>query len=78
MEKKNWLSSNCDDQAENIKNPWTIGRVCNDTWADWLITVYKNDIVAMIIIIIIWFGDTVTVSHLTKCDTNSKVRAMSA
>ena len=28
-------------------------------------------------IIIIWFGDTVTVSHSTKCDTNSKVRALS-
>ena len=27
----------------------------------------------IIIIIIIWFGDTVTVSHSTKCDTNSKV-----
>ena len=27
--------------------------------------------------IIIWFGDTVTVSHSTKCDTNSKVRALS-
>ena len=25
----------------------------------------------------IWFGDTVTVSHSTKCDTNSKVRALS-
>ena len=32
----------------------------------------------LIIIIIIWFGDTVTVSHLTMCNTNSKVRAMSA
>ena len=32
----------------------------------------------IIIIIIIWFGDTVTVTHLTKCNTNSKVRAMSA
>ena len=31
----------------------------------------------IIIIIIIWFGDTVTVSHSTKCDTNSKVRALS-
>ena len=31
----------------------------------------------LIIIIIIWFGDTVTVSHSTKCDTNSKVRALS-
>ena len=30
------------------------------------------------IIIIIWFGDTVTMTHLTKCKTNSKVRAMSA
>ena len=28
-------------------------------------------------IIVIWFGDTVTVSHLAKCDTNSKVRALS-
>ena len=28
-------------------------------------------------IIIIWFGDNVTVSHLTKCNTNSKVRAIS-
>ena len=40
-----------------------------------------NDTVAklliIIIIIIIWFGDTVTVSHSTKCDTNSKVRALS-
>ena len=26
------------------------------------------------LIIIIWFGDTVTVSHPTKCNTNSKVR----
>ena len=31
-----------------------------------------------IIIIIIWFGDTTTVSHLTKYNTNSKARAMSA
>ena len=31
-----------------------------------------------IILIIIWFGDSVTVMNLTKCDTNSKVRAMSA
>ena len=31
----------------------------------------------MIIIIIIWFGDTVTVSHPTKWNTNSKVRALS-
>ena len=30
------------------------------------------------IIIIIWFGDTVTVLHLTKCNTNSKVQAFSA
>ena len=28
--------------------------------------------------IIIWFGNTVTILHLTKCNTNSKVRAMSA
>ena len=34
-------------------------------------------IIIIIIIIIIWFGDTVTVSHSTKCDTNSKVRALS-
>ena len=27
------------------------------------------------IIIIIWFGDTVTVTHPTNCNTNSKVRA---
>ena len=33
--------------------------------------------IIIIIIIIIWFGDTVTVSHSTKCDTNSKVRALS-
>ena len=33
--------------------------------------------IAIIIIIIIWFGDTVTVSHSTKCDTNSKLRALS-
>ena len=32
----------------------------------------------IIIIIIIWFGDTVTVTHPTNCNTNSKVRAMSA
>ena len=32
----------------------------------------------LIIIKIIWFGDTVTLSHLTKCNTNSKVRAMLA
>ena len=30
-----------------------------------------------VIIIIIWFGDTVTVSHPTKYNTNSKVRALS-
>ena len=34
--------------------------------------------IIIIIIIIIWFGDTVTVTHPTKCNTNSKVRAMSA
>ena len=32
----------------------------------------------IIIIIIIWFGETVTVTNLTKCNTYSKVRAMSA
>ena len=32
----------------------------------------------IIIIIIIWLDDTVTVTHLTICDTDSKVRAMSA
>ena len=37
----------------------------------------KNMKLIIIIIIIIWFGDTVTVSHSTKCDTNSKVRALS-
>ena len=31
-----------------------------------------------IIIIEIWFGDTVTVTHFTKCNKNSKVRTMSA
>ena len=31
----------------------------------------------LIIIIIIWFGDTVTVSHPTKCNTYSKVHALS-
>ena len=31
-----------------------------------------------IIKIIIWFGDIVTMSHLTKCNTNSKVWAMTA
>ena len=31
----------------------------------------------IIIIIIIWVGDTATVSHFTKCNTNSKVRALS-
>ena len=35
------------------------------------------EIIIIIIIIIIWFGDTVTVSHPTKCNTNSKVRALS-
>ena len=30
--------------------------------------------IIIIIIIIIWFGDTVTVSHPTKCNTNSNVR----
>ena len=34
-------------------------------------------LIIIIIIIIIWFGDTVTVSHFTKCNTNSKVRALS-
>ena len=37
----------------------------------------ERDRVKIIIIIIIWFGDTVTVSHPTKCNTNSKVRALS-
>ena len=37
----------------------------------------KKESIIIIIIIIIWFGDTVTVSHSTKCDTNSKVRALS-
>ena len=36
------------------------------------------ELIIIIIIIIIWFGDTVTVTHPTKCNTNSKVRAMSA
>ena len=31
----------------------------------------------LIVIIIIWFSDTVTLSYLTKCNTNSKVRAIS-
>ena len=34
-------------------------------------------IIIIIIILIIWFGDTVTMSHTTKCNTYSKVRAMS-
>ena len=37
-----------------------------------------TDVQHIFLIIIIWFGDTVTVVHLTKCNTNSKVRAMSA
>jgi hypothetical protein len=37
----------------------------------------QSHITVIIIIIIVWFGDTVTVSHLTKCKPNSKVRAMS-
>ena len=37
----------------------------------------QSEAIIIIIIIIIWFGDTVTVSHSTKCDTNSKVRALS-
>ena len=32
-------------------------------------------IIIIIIIIIFWFGDSVTVTHLTKCNTYSKVRA---
>ena len=40
-------------------------------------SVLQRHSTAMIIVIIIWFGDTVTVSHLTKCNTNSKVRATS-
>ena len=42
------------------------------------ITLHKSEtvtvIIIMMIIMIIWFGDTVTVSHSTKCNTNSKVR----
>ena len=33
--------------------------------------------IGLIIIIIIWVGDTAAVSHFTKCNTNSKVRALS-
>ena len=38
---------------------------------------FYTRIIIIIIIIIIWFGDTVTVSHPTKCNTYSKVRALS-
>ena len=38
----------------------------------------QESVPTMIILIIIWFGDIVTVLHLTKYYTNSKVRAMSA
>ena len=34
-------------------------------------------IIIIIMIIIIWFGDAITVSYSTKCDTYSKVRALS-
>ena len=34
--------------------------------------------IGKLVIIIFWFGDTVTVLHLTNCNTNSKVQAMSA
>ena len=37
----------------------------------------RQCLIIIIIIIIIWFGDTVTVSHPTKCNTYSKVRALS-
>ena len=40
------------------------------------LSIYLTTIV--IIIIIIWFGDIVTVSHLTECNTNSKMRHVSA
>ena len=31
-----------------------------------------NTVCLIILLIIIWFGNTVTVSHFTKCNTNSK------
>ena len=34
-------------------------------------------VVVVVIIIIIWFGETVSGSRFTKCNTNSKVRALS-
>ena len=43
-----------------------------------LLTLYGYYVIIIIIIIIIWFGVTITVTHLTKCNTKSKVRAMSA
>ena len=43
---------------------------------DWYYKQFAENLI-ITIIIIIWFGDTVTVSHSTKCDTNSKVRALS-
>ena len=42
-----------------------------------IMVMYCRCDIIIIIIIIIWFGDTVTVSHSTKCDTNSKVCALS-
>ena len=40
------------------------------------IKLLKICVFLLIIIVIIWFGDTVVVTHLTKCNTNSKVRAI--
>ena len=39
---------------------------------------YKTDVkLVIIVLIIIWFGDTVTVLHLTKRNKKTKVQAMS-
>ena len=38
---------------------------------------YQTAIIIINQIIIIWFGETVTVSHSTQCNTNSKVHALS-
>ena len=64
-------------------NLWELVGVCGNSWE--LVGTYGNlwelmgtyGNLIIIIIIIIWFGDTVAVSHPTKCNTYSKVRALS-
>ena len=65
-----WIKTNQLSIREKILQGFKFVQLCK-------YSILGEAIIIIMIIIIIWFGDTVTVTHPTNCDTNSKVRAMS-